>query len=417
MAINFGLLNPNTPIEAGNSWNDAYKDAINQRNQNALIKNQIRSADMQNQLQQYQLSSAQRADETANKLNALYSGAVGADGQVNYNALTQSAAQQGLGSQIPAIQKSAMEQQKAQREADKARLEQGLKNWEIVGQMVSGVRDQATYDMARQQAAQQFGPELVSQLPPTYDPNMIGQLRARAMTVTQQLEQEWKSKQYDLDNAKFNYQKGKDSEVLGETKRHNRSMETNAAESNKIKAAEVQAGGKPPAGYRWKQDGTLEAIPGGPGEKPLTDAQAKAALFGARMESSNDVLDSLEKKGVTTSNIGSNTGGGVGTVVTALSSAEKQQLDQAKRDFLNAVLRRESGAVITDPEFKNGDKQYFPQIGDSKEVIAQKKKNREVAIRGVQAEIPKGSQGMIKDIKGVDMPSGIPKGWSVKVNP
>lgn len=406
MAINFGLLDPNAPAKAGNAFNEGYQEAAQARNQNALAQAQLKNAATQNQLQQYQLSSAQRADETANKLNSLYSSSVGPDGQINYNALTQNAAQQGLGAQIPTLQKNAIEQQKAQREADKARLEQGLKNWEVVGQIVGVVKDQASYDAARQQAAQMFGPEAVAQLPPTYDPNAVAQIRARAMTVQQQLQQEWKAKEYDLDVTKFDYQQKNDAAIRKETGRHNRATEGISAEANRIKSAEVQSGGKPPAGYRWKADGTLEAIPGGPGEKPLTDAQAKAALFGSRMESANEIFDRLERKGTTKSIPGSNAGFGIGAAINTISSSEQQQLNQAKRDFVNATLRRESGAVISSSEFDNAEKQYFPQIGDSKEVIAQKKRNRETAMRGVQAEIPKGSRGMIDEIKGSSKKTG-----------
>lgn len=40
-----------------------------------------------------------------------------------------------------------------------------------------------------------------------------------------------------------------------------------SGESNRIRTAEVNAGGKPPAGYRWAEGGRLEAIPGGPGDR------------------------------------------------------------------------------------------------------------------------------------------------------
>lgn len=126
----------------------------------------------------------------------------------------------------------------------------------------------------------------------------------------------------------------------------------------------------------------------GPDDKPLNDAQSKALLFGSRMRAANEVLDSLAQAGTTTSIPGSRAGYGVGPVITAFSSAQKQQLDQAKRDFVNAVLRRESGAVISDSEFDNADKQYFPQIGDSKQVIEQKRKNRQLAMDGILAEVP-----------------------------
>lgn len=134
-------------------------------------------------------------------------------------------------------------------------------------------------------------------------------------------------------------------------------------------------------------------------DKPMTDAQAKAALFGSRMESSNKILETLAESGTDTS-VPFSRAPIVGGAITAVSSAKKQQLDQAKRDFINATLRRESGAVISDSEFDNGDKQYFPQVGDSKEVKAQKAANRAIAVRGVQAEVPKGNRGVLDEIQG-----------------
>lgn len=136
-------------------------------------------------------------------------------------------------------------------------------------------------------------------------------------------------------------------------------------------------------------------------EKPLTEGQAKSALFGSRMATANQIFDTLEQSGTTTSTPGINSGYGVGNVISALSSADQQQLMQAKRDFLNAVLRRESGAVIGESEFDGGNKQYFPQVGDSKEVIAQKRANRETAMRGVLIDVPEGRRaGIVGEITG-----------------
>lgn len=120
--------------------------------------------------------------------------------------------------------------------------------------------------------------------------------------------------------------------------------------------------------------------------KPLNDVQAKALLFGSRMQASNEILDRLNQAGRKFSTPGAN--GMLSPVVNLVNSKEGQQLDQAKRDFLNAVLRRESGAVISDTEFDSGNKQYFPQIGDAPEVIAQKRDNRMLAQRGILAEVP-----------------------------
>ncbi len=44
-----------------------------------------------------------------------------------------------------------------------------------------------------------------------------------------------------------------------------------------------------------------------------------------------------------------------------LKTGDRQAFDQAGRNFINAVLRQESGAVISDTEFDNAYKQYIPQ--------------------------------------------------------
>jgi hypothetical protein len=150
--------------------------------------------------------------------------------------------------------------------------------------------------------------------------------------------------------------------------------------------------GNIPSGYRQTSDGNLEAIPGGPAmgniNKPLTDSQAKSAGFGARMQAADQTLNDLAAQGTSVSVPGSHSGYGVGAVVNALSPAKQQNLDQAKRDFINAILRRESGAAISQGEFDNAEKQYFPQLGDKPDVIAQKAKNRAISTRGVLSEVP-----------------------------
>jgi hypothetical protein len=98
-------------------------------------------------------------------------------------------------------QKFQTEQQKAQREAMKAKVEQQLQQFQVAGQIMNGVVDQATWDRARQQTAQVFGPEAAAQLPEQYDPALIEQKRAQAMTVKDQLEQKWKAMEYTTPNA------------------------------------------------------------------------------------------------------------------------------------------------------------------------------------------------------------------------
>jgi hypothetical protein len=124
-------------------------------------------------------------------------------------------------------------------------------------------------------------------------------------------------------------------------------------------------------------------------EKPITEFQGKNALYGSRAAMSDRTLNDLEEKislvGLATKESLQNTpliGGALGAAANKALSADQQKVEQAQRNFVNAVLRQESGAVISAQEFDNAKKQYFPQPGDSKEVIAQKKANRQMAISG-----------------------------------
>jgi hypothetical protein len=79
---------------------------------------QMRAAENQNALAQYQLSSAQREDAATNALNMAYQNAYDpATGKIDPNRLRQSLASSGAGAKIPGVEKGLME-------LDKARLEQ-----------------------------------------------------------------------------------------------------------------------------------------------------------------------------------------------------------------------------------------------------------------------------------------------------
>tara|TARA_R110000824_G_scaffold95580_1_gene229781 strand:+ start:6977 stop:8407 length:1431 start_codon:yes stop_codon:yes gene_type:complete len=71
---------------------------------------------------------------------------------------------------------------------------------------------------------------------------------------------------------------------------------------------------------------------------------------------------------------------------TTLQSDEGQRFYAASRNFIAAVLRKESGAAISDGEYLNGLKQYFPQVGNTAEVISDKEALRSAAITGMYRE-------------------------------
>jgi len=128
-------------------------------------------------------------------------------------------------------------------------------------------------------------------------------------------------------------------------------------------------------------------------EKAPTEFQGKSAAFGLRAEEADKTLRDLQGS-YSPSAINSKLtvsdfpliGGlaGAATNKFALSDTD-QRAEQAQRDFVNAILRQESGAAIGAQEFDNARKQYFPQPGDSGAVIAQKARNRQLAIQGLQS--------------------------------
>lgn len=90
-------------------------------------------------------------------------------------------------------------------------------------------------------------------------------------------------------------------------------------------AGMVRQFGKPPAGYRWKQDGSLEAIPGGPtdikaGEAGVKAEQRKQAAEGSANNVLSAVSDAKDLVGVNTAGLGSSLAGIPGTDARNLSS-------------------------------------------------------------------------------------------------
>ena len=109
--------------------------------------------------------------------------------------------------------------------------------------------------------------------------------------------------------------------------------------------------------------------------KPLTQSQYAALNFGSRMQQANVIVDELGTKMVSPMNIIAR------KLPNFMKTPDQQRFEQAQNNFINAVLRRESGAQITPSEFESATVQYFPQPGDSEAVLAQKALNRNLSIK------------------------------------
>jgi len=129
----------------------------------------------------------------------------------------------------------------------------------------------------------------------------------------------------------------------------------------------------------------------------FNEGQGKAAGFTDRMLQSEGILSGVavpegyegpttpgvQNQGTSATQAGLSKIPGVGNY---LVSNERQKLEQAKRDFITAQLRRESGAAISPSEFENADKQYFPVPGDKPDAIKQKEAYRRVAVEAMGRE-------------------------------
>jgi hypothetical protein len=181
---------------------------------------------------------------------------------------------------------------------------------------------------------------------------------------------------------------------------------------------DASAGGFVYAPTAENPQGKFVAVTGIEG-KPPNEAQGNAIAFGARMDNSNRILESLEKEGVTGGGglksfvsgtlqslvpyQGEKLAAGVESIMRPLSSEKQNNYEQAKENFITAVLRKESGASINPDEFAREDRKYFPQVGDKDSTIKQKQEARRLAINAMR-------QVAGPFAKKIDEISGVPAG-------
>ena len=134
------------------------------------------------------------------------------------------------------------------------------------------------------------------------------------------------------------------------------------------------SGENAPAGYRFKADGSLEAIPGGPAGagKPLSEDQGKATGNYRVMRQAMETLNGVKGYNPTLIANALDKGDMTGT---SLSQADRRALN-AQRAFVVAALRGESGATYGPSEVVDKVRVLFPVPGDGPEVLADKARLR-----------------------------------------
>lgn len=379
---------------------------------------------LQNQVLQMQMQKAQQAQADDEALKGAFNGAIGPDGTIDRKTLYAHLAQVDPMKFMQVQQefnKQDAELAKTQRETQAADITNRVQKSKYLRDTLANVTDQQSYENALNEAKTLGADFLTNSAPAQYDPNWVkGHVYDADKFITQNTPkiemQDLGGKRQAIDlNPVTNPQlynltldKTMTPGEIASNKIAQGNLGVNQAnlgisrqrlgiDQQKLALEQQNGGQKAPAGYRYNADGSLTAIPGGPGDKTLnpTEVQGKAALFGTRAAEANKILSDLSAQGINTPGlikqaaeglplVGNVAAMGINSLPQQLGgpSAKQQQVEQAQRDFVNAVLRQESGAAISESEFQNAKKQYFNQPGDSAEVKAQKAANRKTAIEG-----------------------------------
>lgn len=129
-------------------------------------------------------------------------------------------------------------------------------------------------------------------------------------------------------------------------------------------------------------DGTVSVVQGG---KALTEGQSKDTVYSTRATGTLPILDKL---GDALTDLGGNLAGNAGMWGNFVKTPEYQQAEQAGKEFLQAILRKDTGAAITAEETAEYGSVYLPRPGDSPEVLEQKRASRIRAVEAIEAGLP-----------------------------
>lgn len=390
----------------------------------------------QGRMQDMQMAEAQRAVEEEGRIRDLFS-----SGRATPEAIMAISPKRGI------------EFQKSQLEIDAKKTEAAAKRMEILSKGVGmlkdrlpTVRDDASYQAYRETAASLLGPDMVAKLnlPASYDPNwvrnqvvkaeelftpkpkeitrpdgsivvvdsnpwtnpqIVGTEFAAAMTPSQKdaSQRGWAQ----VNQPVWDSERGVFVARPQQGPRMGGSVMAQAPAGQPAPAVPPASPSAAPAVV------TPNNLPPRASDAKLTEAQGNATAFGLRASESHKILNELEDAGTYDTGVVRSAVSGAAGIVPfvgekldeAVSSTmntfpewlggpdeQEQRTEQARRDFVNAVLRKESGAVINREEFANASRQYFPQPGDTKAVIEQKRKNRETAIKALTVQAGPGAK-------------------------
>jgi hypothetical protein len=307
-----------------------------------------------------------------------------------------------------AVMQRSQQQQERQWKIQEQRLTWGLKGIEAVAQMSQGVTSQEDLDRARTDM-QQLAPQAAARLPQFYTTAGMEAFQQQALSVkeAQTLKLADLHAQSDAVKAQADLLKarreGRSVDVDNQLKAMGvqPGQETPAhitealrqVEEGKVRVSAAQGQGQiketPFGAVRVGKSGETEFIQA-PGGGPLygkpTEAEQKAATYYDLAKRAQATTGALEAKGFQPgfwAKVGDKLPLGLGNYLT---SEEHQSYKQGVGEFAAAWLRKTSGANVTPSEWEMTDQIYFPQPGNSKAQIEQKRQAREAIVRNLEEE-------------------------------
>jgi hypothetical protein len=267
--------------------------------------------------------------------------------------------------------KQDAEAAKMQRENQKAELADKVERIKAAKDIVATTYDQNSYNQARQTLSQ-IAPDLPmpEQWTPEWKENTVMTGEGFLKKAEAELNRGVTMRGQDL--SANTAKRGQDLSA-STTRRGQDITASNAAK----RLAFDQSGGV--AAVNAKNGTTT------PKNEKLTEGMRNNAMYAQRMTAAEKFLEGTteQKPGVMETIAGSTPLIGSELGANQMRSPDRQKAVQAQRDWVRAKLRKESGAAIGVDEMNQEISTYFPQIGDSPDVIAQKKIAREQATQGL----------------------------------
>lgn len=178
-------------------------------------------------------------------------------------------------------------------------------------------------------------------------------------------EQDWKNKQYELDKQKLDQEKKfKEQELLLKGREASTKGLMDPLE-REIKVAQLA-----------KTKKELEAA------KAPTQGSLNAKQYSDRMKQAESILSGVAQSKFDPTSLRTPEK----ITPEILKSGGRKSYDTAVRTFAMGLLRKESGAAISPSEFESVEKAYFPQPGDTPEILDQKAALRAKEIQNIEAE-------------------------------